>query len=120
MFASLFLLTLCASVWMHYAPAWVLWLYLAMSAVTFVAYALDKRAARARASRTPESTLHLLGLLGGWPGGRLAQQIVRHKSAKTSFQFVFWFTAMVNVSVLVYVLTPYGHDLVSAFGRMVR
>lgn len=105
MVASLFLLMLGVSVWTGYAPAWVLWLYLAMSAVTFVAYARDKRAARARGSRTPEATLHLLGLSGGWPGARLAQQIVRHKTAKTSFKVVFWVTVVVNVTVLVYGLT---------------
>lgn len=119
MVSSAFLLILGVSVWVGYAPAWVLWLYLAMSATTFVAYALDKRAARARGSRTPEATLHLLGVSGGWPGARLAQQIVRHKTAKTSFQVVFWLTAVVNVTVLVYVLSPDGRGLLSALGRMV-
>lgn len=120
MVASLFLLILGVSVWMGYVPAWVLWLYLATSAMTFVAYALDKRAARARGRRTPEATLHLLGLSGGWPGALLAQQIVRHKTAKTSFQVVFWLTAVVNVTVLVYVLTLDGRGLLSALGRVVR
>jgi uncharacterized membrane protein YsdA (DUF1294 family) len=34
--------------------------------------------------------LHLLDLLGGWPGGFLAQRRLRHKCSKGSFQFVFW------------------------------
>lgn len=120
MVASLFLLALAVSVWMQYTPAWVLWLYLCMSAVTFVAYALDKRAARTRGSRMPEQTLHLMGLAGGWPGARLAQQVVRHKTAKTSFQAVFWLTAAVNASALVYVLGPGGRGLLSALGRLGR
>ncbi len=34
--------------------------------------------------------LHLLELLGGWPGAFLAQQVFRHKTRKLSFQLVFW------------------------------
>ena len=41
--------------------------YLLMSLVAFIAYALDKRAARRGEWRTPESTLHALELLCGWP-----------------------------------------------------
>ena len=55
-----------------------------------MAYWRDKRAAEAGRSRLPESTLHLLALLGGWPGAFLAQRMFRHKTAKLSFQFVFW------------------------------
>ncbi|WP_447776674.1 DUF1294 domain-containing protein [Variovorax boronicumulans] len=39
--------------------------YLAMSAITFVAYGREKSAARRGAWRTRESTLHLQALLGG-------------------------------------------------------
>ncbi|WP_307720873.1 DUF1294 domain-containing protein [Pseudoduganella lutea] len=38
------------------------------SLATFLAYFLDKRAARAGRRRTPERTLLLFGLAGGWPG----------------------------------------------------
>ena len=34
--------------------------------------------------------LHLLELLGGWPGAFLAQRRLRHKCSKGSYQFVFW------------------------------
>lgn len=120
MLAATFLLGLGLAVWLHHAPAWVLWLYLAMSAATFVAYALDKRAARTRGNRTPEATLHLMGLLGGWPGARLAQQVVHHKSAKASFQAMFWLSAVVNTSVLVAVLAAQNRDLASVLHRLVR
>jgi uncharacterized membrane protein YsdA (DUF1294 family) len=45
-----------------------------MSLITFVVYYLDKRAARLGRPRTPEATLHVLELLGGWPGALLAQR----------------------------------------------
>lgn len=72
--------------------------YLITSLSCFVAYALDKSAARNKAWRTPERTLLLLGLVGGWPGGVLAQQWLRHKTAKRSFQRMFWFTVAVNIA----------------------
>jgi uncharacterized membrane protein YsdA (DUF1294 family) len=75
-------------------------LYAVASAVCFIAYALDKSAARQGRRRTPERTLLLLGLAGGWPGGLAAQQLLRHKSAKTSFLAKFWLTVIVNLSVL--------------------
>lgn len=62
---------------------------LAASVFTFLAYWQDKRLARAKTWRTPETTLHLLELLGGWPGAFLAQRRLRHKSSKGTYQFVF-------------------------------
>ena len=71
--------------------------YLAASAACFAAYALDKSAARAGARRTPERTLLLLGLAGGWPGAVLAQQWLRHKTRKQPFQNLFWLTVVVHL-----------------------
>ncbi len=70
--------------------------------VTFLAYALDKSAARRNAWRVPEKTLHILSLAGGWPGALLAQQVFRHKTRKASFRAVFWLTVVVNVAWLVW------------------
>ncbi|MDN4059456.1 DUF1294 domain-containing protein [Massilia sp. YIM B02769] len=89
------------------ALAWDLpWLvagaYVVTSLSCFVAYAIDKSAARKGGWRTPERTLLLLGLVGGWPGGLLAQQWLRHKSTKRSFQRLFWMTVAANVAGFVY------------------
>lgn len=56
-----------------------------MSLIAFLAYYLDKRAARLDRPRTPEATLHVLELLGGWPGALLAQRLIRHKNAKVGY-----------------------------------
>jgi uncharacterized membrane protein YsdA (DUF1294 family) len=69
---------------------WVAAYALALGAFTWWAYALDKRRARAKEWRLSEGRLHLLELLGGWPGAYLAQRRLRHKCSKTGYQVVFW------------------------------
>ncbi|MBA3685849.1 MAG: DUF1294 domain-containing protein [Planctomycetes bacterium] len=72
-----------------------------MSAITVIAYAVDKRAARAGRPRIAEATLHALELLGGWPGALVAQQLLRHKNAKVSYQLVFWLVVAIHVAAWV-------------------
>jgi uncharacterized membrane protein YsdA (DUF1294 family) len=79
---------------------WVPVLYGAASLVTFAAYGIDKSAARRGATRISEQTLLLLGLVGGWPGALVAQQLFRHKTRKRSFRRAFWGTVGANVLVL--------------------
>lgn len=76
--------------------------YAVTSLTCFVAYALDKSAAKNGAWRTPERTLLVLGLVGGWPGAVLAQQWLRHKTAKRPFQRMFWLTVAANVAGFLY------------------
>ena len=85
--------------------------YLAMSVLTFAAYAGDKSAASRGAWRTPESTLHGLALACGWPGALLAQQLLRHKSTKAEFRSMFWTTAVLNVAGFVALCSPLARQL---------
>jgi uncharacterized membrane protein YsdA (DUF1294 family) len=75
--------------------------YLIASLIAFVLYRLDKSAAQTGAWRTPESTLHIVSLIGGWPGALVAQRLLRHKSGKQSFQTAFRVTVAVNCAGLV-------------------
>ncbi len=84
----------------HRWPAWVLAALAALNLATFVAYWIDKRAAEAGLRRTPENTLHLFALLGGWPAARLAQQRLRHKSSKYEFLRVYTATVVAHSAVL--------------------
>jgi uncharacterized membrane protein YsdA (DUF1294 family) len=81
-------------------PLWIPVLYLVMSVGGFVAYGVDKSAAKAGRGRVSEQTLLTLGLLGGWPGALIAQQVFRHKTRKRSFRRMFWLTVLINVAVL--------------------
>ncbi len=89
-------------------PVVVLGLYLGGSLIAYLTYAMDKSAARQGAWRTKEETLHLVSLLGGWPGALLAQKRLRHKSRKRSFQAVFWTTVAINCGALGWLLSPPG------------
>lgn len=77
-----------------------LWLaaWAALNLLTFALYARDKHAARTGQWRTPENTLHLLGLLGGWPAAWVAQRLLRHKTSKASFQVRYWLTVVGNLA----------------------
>ncbi len=63
---------------------------LVLSALAYWVYAVDKRRAEQGFWRIPEAQLHLLELLGGWPGAFLAQRRLRHKCSKVSYQVSFW------------------------------
>lgn len=79
--------------------------YTVISSLAFVAYAIDKAAASSNRWRIPESTLHVLGLLGGWPGALLAQTLLRHKSVKREFRMFFWMIVAINLLVLGWLLS---------------
>jgi uncharacterized membrane protein YsdA (DUF1294 family) len=106
--AAAFVVSVAASVLVGKLPPMVFFLYLGASALTFLAYASDKTAAKNNRWRTRESTLHLCSLAGGWPGALFAQRLLRHKSRKGSFQITFWFTVVLNCGVLGLLFTRFG------------
>ncbi len=81
-------------------PWWMPALYGALSLVAFTAYGIDKAAARGGRQRISEQALLVLGLIGGWPGALLAQQLFRHKTRKRSFRRAFWGTVVINIAAL--------------------
>ena len=103
-------------------PPLILALYMVVSLITFIMYAVDKSAATKGAWRTHESTLHLLSIAGGWPGALFAQQKLRHKTKKQSFRFIFWVTVLLNCGAFIWLLTPTGastlQSLVDSVGWM--
>ncbi|MCU6205277.1 DUF1294 domain-containing protein [Enterobacter cloacae] len=72
--------------------------FLLINVLTMVIYGADKMAARKGMRRIPEVTLLVFGVLGGWPGAIMGQQIFRHKTQKQPFKT--WFLMSVVVSIL--------------------
>jgi uncharacterized membrane protein YsdA (DUF1294 family)/cold shock CspA family protein len=99
-----FLLLVTAATILGFVPAILLFAYLLLAGLSHLLYTLDKAAAGKGRQRTPESTLHFVDLLGGWPGALIAQQQSRHKTVKASFQVVFWCTVLANVAVVAWLV----------------
>jgi uncharacterized membrane protein YsdA (DUF1294 family)/cold shock CspA family protein len=113
---SAFLVAVLVAVFMGRAPWWVVPWYVVLSAVTFFAYGWDKVSAQGGHWRTQEKTLHMLELLGGWPGAWLAQPLWRHKSRKERFKAEFQMAAAMNVAVLI-ALIVFGEELLRFLPR---
>jgi len=104
----IFLATIMITFTLGYLPQKLMSIYIGLSCLTFLSYAVDKSKAQHGAWRTQESTLHMLALIGGWPGAALAQQIFRHKSSKKNFRRVFWSTVMINLAFLLWLYSSSG------------
>lgn len=104
-FSAAFLAFVGAAAYAGSLPMPVLGVYLGASILAFIVYALDKSAARKGAWRTQEGTLHLFGVIGGWPGALAAQRLLRHKTKKRSFQVVFWIMVVLNCAGLAWLLS---------------
>nr|WP_321238225.1 DUF1294 domain-containing protein [uncultured Tolumonas sp.] len=78
--------------------------YFMISVVTYIIYSIDKSAAKQNGWRIKENTLHMLSLVGGWPGALIAQRTLRHKTQKTSFQIIYWATVGFNLAGLFWVI----------------
>ena len=109
----IFLALITTAYFLGHVPQKLVLAYFGASAITFLAYAFDKSKAQRGTWRTPESTLHMFALIGGWPGAAIAQQLLRHKSQKKEFRVGFWFTVLANSGALVWLLSPSGNNLLS-------
>tara|TARA_R110000803_G_scaffold19733_1_gene51411 strand:+ start:1225 stop:1827 length:603 start_codon:yes stop_codon:yes gene_type:complete len=66
-----------------------------------IGYWIDKNAAIRKSWRISETVLLLLGLVGGWPGAIVAQEVFRHKTRKGTFRYLFWMTVAINMAAFV-------------------
>lgn len=89
-------------------PAGIFGFYVLACVVTFCAYAIDKSAAKNDRGRISENLLHLLELVGGWPGALVAQRLLRHKSIKYSYQIAYWLCVVGNILLLAWLVST-GH-----------
>jgi uncharacterized membrane protein YsdA (DUF1294 family)/cold shock CspA family protein len=97
---GLFFTVLVGLVILGELPVLLLASYVLFSVIAFLLYRADKAAAQQGERRTPESTLHTIALVGGWPGALLARQVFRHKTIKQPFRAIFWVTVVANCLAL--------------------
>ena len=72
-----------------------------VSPICLAMYAIDKQRAGDQQDRIPERMLHLLALMGGWPGAVLAQRLFRHKTKKVAFRLVLWLIVALHLTLIV-------------------
>jgi uncharacterized membrane protein YsdA (DUF1294 family) len=82
-------------------------LYVLASLYAFLIYAVDKSAAKNGRWRISEKHLHLVSLMGGWPGALIARETLRHKSCKQSFRTMFLLSVFANGATL-FLLVYFG------------
>ncbi len=73
---------------------YLLMFYAIVSLIAFVAYGRDKRKAKKKTWRTPESVLLGLGFFGGAVGALLGMSLFRHKTK----HFLFWLVNLVGLA----------------------
>ncbi|QDT01901.1 hypothetical protein K227x_02700 [Rubripirellula lacrimiformis] len=87
----------------HILAVLAVWTLLA-SLIASALYAKDKRAARLDQRRTPEQTLLLWCVLGGWPGAWITGQKLRHKTYKMSYRIKFAVCVVVHIAAVATIL----------------
>jgi len=114
--AAFWILLLCVGTAARQLPWQFTLAVVVLSVITYGVYSGDKHASEtARRRRTPENTLHMLALMGGWPGAAIAQQRLRHKTAKQSFRSIYWLTVLANCAIVIWLFTSEkGRGLVGA------
>ena len=98
---AIFSIAITTGAVLGFVPFPLVLVYCGASVLSFLMYWMDKSAANWGERRIPEASLHLVDLLGGWPGALLAQAAFRHKTVKASFQQAFRRIILVNLSVAV-------------------
>jgi uncharacterized membrane protein YsdA (DUF1294 family)/cold shock CspA family protein len=112
---AIFFCMLTVLVLLGRTPIPAIFLYFITSCITFIIYAFDKSASMNNRWRTQESTLHIFGLIGGWPGALIAQRMFRHKNKKREFQVIFWLSVTINCGLLVWSATKPGAAIIRQY-----
>ena len=108
-FAILFFAFVTAAVIAGKLPFVVLGIYLLGSCVAFLAYALDKSAARKTVGEPQRVRCTSSAWLVAGLGHLLcATRTLRHKSKKQSFQITFWGTVVLNCAALGWLFSSAG------------
>ena len=93
--------------WQLFNWGWYQMAIIALSTATFVLYGLDKFDATRHGDqaqhRVPKNLLHLLALLGGFPGGWLGMFLFWHKIRQLAFWAVLTVSTVIHTMLLLFV-----------------
>lgn len=98
-----------ADFYLHPEP--ILSFAIAITAGTLLLYGVDKFQAMREGRRIPERILHLTALLGGSLGALIGMELFRHKTRKTSFQFILALLILAQVALILWLLAKAGVSL---------
>lgn len=102
--AGLIVLLAFAAVLLGRVPSWLPIAYLMLGLTSIAIYWADKSAAEADRWRVRELALHGIDLIGGIAGGLIAQQLLRHKTAKPGFIGTTFAITLLHVAGLIALL----------------
>ena len=80
----------------------LLYYQIAINAITFITYGIDKWKARKNKWRIPESTLLLLAVFGGSIGAFLGMRVWRHKTMHKKFKYGIPSILVLQIGLLLY------------------
>lgn len=80
----------------------LLYYLIAINAITFITYGIDKWKARKNKWRIPESTLLLLAVFGGSIGAFLGMRVWRHKTMHKKFKYGIPSILVLQIGLLLY------------------
>lgn len=101
-------LSLVGSLWLKPTglPAWLALWAATSSIATFGIYRYDKRQSESGLGRVPEAVLLALAAVGGSAGALLGMHVPsRHKTAKVSFQAIYWLIVALQAGAVIFLLT---------------
>ena len=75
---------------------------LAINAVTFIVYGIDKYKAKKAKWRISEATLLLLAVLGGSIGAWMGMKVWRHKTMHMKFKYGIPAILLIQIALMVY------------------
>ena len=75
---------------------------LAINAVTFIVYGIDKYKAKEAKWRIPEATLLLLAVLGGSIGAWMGMKVWHHKTMHKKFKYGIPAILLIQIALMAY------------------
>ena len=75
---------------------------LAINAVTFIVYGIDKYKAKKAKWRIPEATLLLLAVLGGSIGAWMGMKVWHHKTMHKKFKYGIPAILLIQIALMTY------------------